>query len=227
MPKKIEKTTTTAVVDIYADPTQMTEEAQKALQQEIADSKAWVDPLKPTYQSSAQFGSGKCKIGEWFINDQNLGNDIDIYIVTHGNMVEARVKGAGDFKDSISFHYSVTDYFRQPSFIDFQKKNAEYELTKGCYVLVFVPEIDGFGAFYGKTTLMSRTQRAIAEMVKSNNPCFKFHINAIEGKKYINFEATQIKEFDPSISAQRKREAIEKFFRVKKPEETTNVTASR
>lgn len=118
----------------------------------------FIPPIKVTYQSSAAFGEGKAKVGDFFYNDCSLGNSIDVVYISHCYYSEAII--AQSWGDSIAFPKENLRWTQTQELLDFKNKHANADkINTGLKILFYIPNLNSIGELFFKGMLAGKSHQ--------------------------------------------------------------------
>lgn len=129
------------------------EQAQKNLA-DIAEPVNYVPSIKITYQTSDHFAEGKAKLGDFFLDDQSLGNEIHVTALAYRYQAIALKKESSGFLESLVMGEGSIPFRETPEYLAFIKKYKDDTISYGIDILVYLPEHNLYGVLFCKKKLL-------------------------------------------------------------------------
>ena len=132
--------------------------------QEIAESNlaamdipiSYIPSLKITYKTSKHFEEGKAKLGDFFLNEQSLGSEIEVTALGYRYQAMARDKVTKEFQETLILAESKTPFRQRTEYIQFVKENErKCDIIDGIDVLLYLPKQNLFGVLFAKKKLQA------------------------------------------------------------------------
>ena len=119
----------------------------------MAESVSFIPSIKITYAISTHFQEGKAKLGDFYLNEQSLGNTIKATALGYRYQAIAIDKNTKDFLESLVLGESSTPFRERNEYQEFCKKHSTDDVADGVDILLFLPEHNMFGVLFCKNKL--------------------------------------------------------------------------
>jgi hypothetical protein len=106
----------------------------------------FVPSIKICYSQSKVFKESKVKLGNWYIDETDLGNEIKVTALDYRIQFVALTK-TGDFKGSIVFGKN-DEVHSDPKYKAFVEQNKDNVVNDGIDILCYLPERNIFGVIF-------------------------------------------------------------------------------
>lgn len=135
--------------------TELTAQAQNNIE-EMCNT-TYIPSIKITYGVSPHFLEGKAKLGDFFLDDQSLSPKLKVVVVGYRYQAMAITKSTKEFVENIICPEGDKPFRQRKEYIDFVAKHQKEgnDVTDGIDVMLFLPDYNVFGSFFGKKKTLS------------------------------------------------------------------------
>ena len=120
----------------------------------IAEPTNYIPSIKVTYQTSVHFGEKKADLGDFFLEDQSLGNEIQVTAIAYRYQAIALTKESKSFIESLVMGEGAVPFRDSKEYLDFVKKHADDDVAYGIDILLYLPEYNLYGVIFCKKKLL-------------------------------------------------------------------------
>jgi len=133
----------------------------------IAEPTNYVPSIKVTYKTSTHFPD-KAKLGDFFLEDQSLGSEMQITAIAYRYQAIALTKESKSFMESLVMGEGAVPFRESSEYLNFVKKHADDDVAYGIDILLYLPEYNLYGVLFCKKKLLKGGLLILKYAGKSN-----------------------------------------------------------